>query len=188
MSLKMLSSLNNVVAIMDMDGFVINNSFHCKELGVIKFGDAAAQSWFFDIGFRRSDLSAKDQRTVRYVQDHVHRLPFGIPSGVKAYPISALGDIIAGLFKGMCKTENSVFAYKGGHYEKDLLASLSIPSLNLENFGCPKAERLLGELVWLETCGNHIIPDAYAHCPKVEVEAYAHWMENYFSVNNKVNY
>ena len=33
---------SDVVAIMDMDGFVINKRFRCKELGVIKVGDAAA--------------------------------------------------------------------------------------------------------------------------------------------------
>ena len=139
--------LSDVVAIMDMDGFVINKRFRCKELGVIKVGDAAAQSWFFDIGIRRGDLSAKDQRTSRYVQNNVHRLPFGIPPGVKAYPISALGNIITELFEGMRKTNNSVIAYKGGHYEKDLLASLSIPSLDLEKYGCPKAKELIETMV-----------------------------------------
>ena len=53
-----------------------------------------------------------------------------------------------------------------------------MPSLNLESFGCPKAEGLIERLVWLETCGNHTTADAYLHCPKVEVEAFGHWMQD----------
>ena len=41
------------------------------------------------------------------------------------------------------------------HYEKDLLGNLGIPAVNLESFGCPKAEHLFDALVWLETCGHH---------------------------------
>jgi hypothetical protein len=50
----------------------------------------------------------------------------------------------------------STIAYKGGHYEKDLLNSLSIPTVNLESFGCPKAEKLFDQIIWLETCKNHL--------------------------------
>jgi hypothetical protein len=74
------------------------------------------------------------------------------------------------------KNSNSTFAFKGGHYEKDLLAKLNIPSVNREWFGCPKAEKLFDQLLWLETCGNHIENNTYQHCAKVEVEAYALWM------------
>ena len=53
----MFSPLDNVVAIMDMDGFTMNKKFHCKELALIKVGDVAAKSYFFDIGFEWSHLS-----------------------------------------------------------------------------------------------------------------------------------
>ena len=172
-----MAFLSDVVAIIDMDGFTINKKFFCKELGIIRVGDLAAQSYFFDIGIHWRDLTAKDRKSCAYVINHVHRLSFGIPPSVKTYSISALGNIITELFKGTCKTMNSAIAYKGGHYEKDLLASLSIPSLTLEKYGCPKAQDLIKTMVWLETCGHHAVPDAYFHCPKVEVEAYAQWLE-----------
>ena len=35
-----------------------------------------------------------------------------------------------------------VVAYKGGHYEKDLLSVLHIPHCNLETWGCPKIEEV----------------------------------------------
>ena len=123
--------------------FLIHKKFFCKELGIIRVRDVATQSYFFDIGVNWWDLSANDRKTCAYVINHVHRLPFGIAPGVNAYSISALGNIILELFKGMCKTNNSVIGYKGGHYEKDLLAFLSIPAIDLENHGCPKAKDLI---------------------------------------------
>ena len=69
--------------------------------------------------------------------------------------------------------EESTIGYKGGHIEKDLLGKTWIPSVNLESFGCPKAEYLFDDLVWLETSGNDTEPNAYQHRAKVEVEAFA---------------
>ena len=100
---------------------------------------------------------------------------FGVPRGADARGLSTLGNIVADAYRGMKQNENSTMAYKGGHYEKDLLASLGILSVNLEEFGCPKAEVMIEQMVWLETCGNHIVSEAYSHWPKVEVEAYAQW-------------
>ena len=48
----MSRQLSDVVAVMDMDGFTINNKFYCKELGLLRVGDNEAQSFFFDIGVR----------------------------------------------------------------------------------------------------------------------------------------
>ena len=107
----------------------------------------------------------------------IRKLPFGVPRGVDAKNLSALESIVADAYRGMRQNERSVIAYKGGQYERNLLASVGIPSINLEKFGCPKAEVLIKRMFWLETCGNHIVNDAYLHCPKVEVEAYAQWME-----------
>ena len=78
--------------------------------------------------------------------------------------LKSLKDIVADLYKNTCKNGNSTVAYKGGHFEKDLLASLSIPAVNLEKFGCPKATSLIRDMVWLETCGCHVIPEAYDNC------------------------
>ena len=110
------------------------------------------------------------------VMRNIHKLPFGVPCGVKACKITELGGIVCDFYSEIKQSERSKLAYKGGHYEKGLLAKLNIPSINLENFGCPKAEVLINELVWLETCGNHTVAGAYAHCAKLEVEAYAQWL------------
>ena len=49
--------------------------------------------------------------------------------------------------------------------------------INLETLGCPKADHLFKNLIWLETCGHHIGADPYKHCPKVEVEAFGAWLK-----------
>jgi hypothetical protein len=98
-----------------------------------------------------------------------------VPAGIDAIPLSALKEIVRNLYGNMRK--NSLVAYKGGNYEKNLLADLNIPSVNLECFSCPKAQKLFGQMIWLETCRKHLAVDAYQHCPKVEVEAYGLWLE-----------
>ena len=35
------------------------------------------------------------------------------------------------------------------------------------------------KLVWLQTCGKHIAAQSYEHCPMVEVQAYAAWLEGH---------
>ena len=174
----MFSTLNNVVAVMDMDGFMVEKRFYCKELGILKIGNIAAQSYFFDIGLEWADLSPKDRRTANYVQNNIHKLPFGVLRGVKAIVLSALEEIVTGVYRVMRKDTSSAIAYKGGRYERDLLMSLGIPSLNLECFGCPKLVDLIEDMVWVETCGRHLVSDACLHCPKVEVEAFGHWLES----------
>ncbi len=92
-------------------------------------------------------------------------------------------DTIIKKFYTSLKINNeSVIAYKGGLIEKNLLAKLKIPTINLESFGCPKADNIFPEMGWLESCGQHKLlkntTDTYQHCPKVEVEAYLHWLMN----------
>ena len=58
----MSKELADIVAIVDMDGFTINKKFFCKELGFLKVGNAAAQSFFFDIGLRWANLTTKDKK------------------------------------------------------------------------------------------------------------------------------
>ena len=140
----MSQRLNDIVAVMDMDGFTVNKKFDCKEMGLLKVGDIAARSFFFDIGLRWNDLSPnmKDRRSCNYVRTFIHKLSFDVPRGMKAFQISALEAIVVNFYRDIKVDTNSAIAYKGGHYERDLLASLNIPSINLECFQCPKAEGL----------------------------------------------
>ena len=156
----MASQLSSVVGIVDVDGFMINKVFYCKELGMIKVGDAVGRSFFFDLVIQWRELSEKDKKSCRYVMGHIHKLPFDVPYGVRARKLSALGSIVREFYREIKRDANSILAYKGGQCERELLTGLGIPSFNLENIGCPKAEVAMEQLVWLETCWRHTAPIA----------------------------
>ena len=73
---------------------------------------------------------------------HIHKLPFGVPRGVKESEICELENIVSSFYREVKRSESSVLGYKGGHVEEDLLERLDIPCVNLERFGCLKAEEL----------------------------------------------
>ena len=167
--------MNNIMGIIDMDGFTIERKFYCKELGMIKRGDDEGKTYLFDIGLCWETLTVKDRKNCMFLTRHIHKLPFNTTRG--SFPLSRLNDIVKDFYNNIKDNKESRIAYKGGHIERDLLKELKIPATNLEDFGCPKAEMLFDELVWLETCGHHLGTHAYHHCPKVEVEAFAAWMK-----------
>lgn len=175
--MNMMGVLGNVIGIMDMDGFYINGRFYCKELGMFEVGNVYAESYLFDINMKWSELNEKAKRQCYYVIRNVHRLPFGVPEGVIVMKLSQLDGIVSEFYSRYKTSVASLLAYKGGQYERDLLNRLGIPNVNLETYGCPKAEVIFGDLGWLETCGNHLtVSEAYKHCPKVETEAFGHWL------------
>jgi hypothetical protein len=79
-----------------------------------------------------------------------------VPRGTKAFQISDLQAIVEKFYREIQTDSNSTIAFKGGHYETDLLASLHIPAV----------KKLFDQLIWLETCGNHLESNAYQHCAK----------------------
>ena len=168
--------MNNIVGIIDMDGFTIGKKFYCKELGLLKVGNDVGKSYLFDIGIRWESLTKKDQKHCMFLTKNIHKLPFDVPPGSNHFPLVNLNGIVKRFYDDISQNKCSTIGYKGGHFERDLLNQLHIPSINLEDFGCPKAEFLFNRLVWLETCGHHIETHVYQHCPKVEVEAFGNWI------------
>ena len=169
--------MNEIVGIIDMDGFTVGKNFYCKELGTLKVGEDVGCSYLFDLCIRWEDLTSKEQKHCMFLTRNIHKLPFGISRGSNPIPLANLNSIVKRFYDNVKENKWSTIAYKGGHFEKDLLYQLQIPSINLEFYECPKAEFLFDKLVWLETCGQHIGTHAYQHCPKVEVEAFAQWMK-----------
>ena len=168
--------MEQIVGVIDMDGFVINKTFYCKELGVLKVGKDEGDSYLFDIGIRWHDLTSQQQKHCMFLTRNIHKPPSGVPRGTNPIPLSNLNSIVKCFYDSVKLNNLSSIAYKGGHFERDLLQRLQIPSVNLEDFGCPKAEFLSDGLVWLETCGHHLGTHAYQHCPKVDVEAFGKWL------------
>ena len=64
-----------------------------------------------------------------------------------------------------------------GYLEKNLLNELQIPCVNLEDFGCPKVEKLIamGFDVGL-TCGRHAKPTH--HCLQQETYLFYQWIQS----------
>ena len=166
--------MNQTVGIIDMDGFTIAKKFYCKELGVINIKNDEGSSYHFNLGIKWQDLSPKDRQNCKLVSEKIHKLQFEDPNGI---PLANLEGIVRDFYESIKRDTLSTIGYKGGHFERDLLRKLKIPSVNLEDFGCPKAVYLFEKLAWLETCGMHIGKDPYLHCPKVEVEAFGCWLK-----------
>ena len=167
--------MNRIAGIIDMDGFVIEKKSYCKEIGLLNVAKDEASSYIFDLGLEWRNLSEKDQYQCLYLTKKIHKLPFYTDRYVKALRLSELNLIVESFYNDVKTPHRDTLAYKGGHFEKDLLNALQIPSINLEILGCPKACNLFDRLAWLETCGNHIGQHSYQHCPKVEVEAFGVW-------------
>ena len=96
-----MAGLSDVAGIIDMDGFMVDGRFYCKELGFFKIGEVMARSILFDRGLRWRDLSEKDRRTCMYVTKHIHKLPFGMPRDVKPVRISALEGIVMDFYQAV---------------------------------------------------------------------------------------
>ena len=171
-----MGALENIIGILDMDGFLVNGLFYCKELGALRVGDLYATSHIFDIGLRWNDLSNRTKKQCQYLTRYIHRLPFGVPRGISTKRLDELNDIVLEFYEQNKVNDMSKLAYKGGHLERDLLAQLGVPGVNLEHYGCPKANKLFNQLGWLETCGAHTSWTDYEHCSKVEVEAFGIWL------------
>ncbi len=122
-----------------MDGFFVRKTFYCKELGTLKVGADEASSSLFYIGIRWWDLTPKEQRQCMFVTKNIHKLPFGVPQGVHVFQLNNLNIIVKDFYNCVKSNSLSSVAYKGGHFEWDLLKKLQIPTTNLESLGYPKA-------------------------------------------------
>ena len=169
--------MNDIVEIIDLDGYTINKKFLCRELATIGVGQDTGTSYHFNIGVHWKDLTLKDRKSCMYVYQHVHKLPLNAHRG--SLPLGNLDGIVKDFYTSVKEKEESTLAYKGGCLERNLLKKLNILACNLEWYGCPKAEQLFSKLPWLETCGKHIGTDPYKHCPKVEVEGFMLWLKEH---------
>lgn len=110
---------------------------------------------------------------MNHVYRHVHGLRFQASRHEKALLQSQVKPFIQNLYHG------GVVAYKGGHLVKDLLQKLGIPSMDLEQFGCPKADQLFSSGFDAgPSCGFHQTSQNkhWIHCPKQEVYLFQQWL------------
>ena len=120
--ITMACKVSEIVAVIDMDGYQIQNKFLFKEMGLLKVGDTEAKSFFFDINLQWGDLTHKDRKTCSYVQNRIHKLPLGVPLGIKAFQISELEAIVENFY---IETKFDLFLKNIQHYDCSLNCSIS---------------------------------------------------------------
>ena len=111
----------NIVGIIDLDGFCIQKTFFCRELGLITHGDTYGTSFHFNTPLCYQNLSAKDQIQVKYLQDCIHGLSLG---DNKAMDQDMVNVIVQKFYDTHRLNAYSMIAYKGGTFEKTLLRNL----------------------------------------------------------------
>ena len=161
--------LGEVTAVFDMDGYTVDGVFKCKELGWKYIHHQQTYSFFFYHGGER-ELSTKDRFTADYVYQKIFDIPYGEfwPGMIKGEEVESMVDRLH---------SRGRVAYKGGRIEKDLLKSLRIPSIDLEELGCPKVDRLF----IFKNCGLH---KRGFHCPREEVAVLEWWMDRFLWEHN----
>ena len=61
--------MEKIAGVINMDGFVLDKTFYCKELGVLKLGEDKGRSFFFDIGVHWHHQLASSKDIVCFSQE-----------------------------------------------------------------------------------------------------------------------
>ena len=117
--------------------------FLCREASIIILGQCGtiSKSAFFSVP--QQHWSTADRKTIRYAMYNLHGMDvIPAPTEQPLYQQCELGMVMEGwyeLVQNVTRQKRPMIAYKGGIVERDLLDALDIPSVNLEDWGCPKA-------------------------------------------------
>jgi len=170
-----MAGLDQICMILDLDGYQVNHQpFIVREMGIYSL-PYGSFSWPLENRLPYLSLEKRDRQRVNYVYHHVHGLRFESTKQENSLPQHMVKPMIEAAFHRSKSQDQYVVAYKGGHVEKDLLNELHIPSVNLEDYGCPKVDKLLAMGFNPECgCGHHAKPTL--HCPKQETWLFYQWM------------
>ena len=133
--------LAHVCLVLDLEGFEVQGQFLVRELG---WCDWTGQHWRTTHYYPTQPYPEawKDRRLVRFVRRHIHGLPYTPNYREQARPAAALEQDVRELVHTFQRPNKTVVAYKGGHYEKELLQRWGIPYFNLEQARCPKFDTI----------------------------------------------
>lgn len=164
-------AFKQICMVLDLDGYRIKSGFLLREMGWCT-SQGVAQSLHFKSSHQYHQLSAKDKRSVDHVYHNIHALPFEAAPEELAVSEHVAPQIVRCIYLTSCTPDRPLVAYKGGQLERDLLRKLRIPAVNLEWWGCPRADQL-GECQL--TCGFH--HKNIGHCPLAETYLFHTWMQ-----------
>ena len=110
----------------------------------------------FTMPCRLSDLKDDNKKNVNYVAKRIIGLSFDDGPKESPFGLECLSGMVQTIYLQSKSKEWDCVAYKGGHFERDLLESLGIPAINREDFGCPRYKELIGTgYDQTKTCGQH---------------------------------
>ena len=165
--------LSHVFLILDLEGFEVQGQFLVRELG---WCDWTGQHWGHSHYYptRPYPEAWKDKHLIRFVRRHIHGLPYTPTHQEQVRPAADLEHDVKDLVQKFQQPDKTVVAYKGGHYEKELLQHWGIPYFNLEKAQCPKFNAMT-RLCHPTSCSCHDDPWRH-HCPQIECYHFVHWM------------
>jgi len=172
--------MDRLCAVLDMEFFQHRGNVWIREVGFAStlFPMTAG----VNLQVRPRTLPLNDfaaRRTLYYVRNHVHGLPFYPPSTTSpaAVPEHTIPTIVNALYHSVKTKLKDTIAYKGGQCEQELLEKLKIPCFDLEVVkGCPTYHK---SLIRFPNCGHHTYcADGYLHCSTSEVLFYADWIRS----------
>lgn len=181
--------------VIDIDGFILPASrgrekqYTAQELGWCNWRGFYYNSKHYKPPrqyLQDYDFTLADVKTIKYVKNNVHGLPFYPDSDGDAVDALILEIDIEKIYHKNKTLERTLVAYKGGTWEKYLLDKLQIPSINLEDFNCPKFDDML-KLTSCSSCGHHFQP-LRNHCPRVECYHFVHWIRKMTKLPHDMNF
>ncbi|XP_066585499.1 uncharacterized protein [Prorops nasuta] len=170
--------LRDITHIIDVDGFIVNKKIVYKQVAIKNIYSNLTHYGAFKVNGSMNTLSIADRKTASFVFNNVHGIVYG-NTGNERYSQNEIYD-----FLKIIERDNvqPVVAYKGGHFERDLLNIMNINNVNLENFNCPKFD-FLNEYIKTDIipCDLHKIKikrksQKAVHCMKQEVNVFAKWV------------
>lgn len=178
-----MSHLQRIRFMIDMDGFMVNRNFLCKELAIGNMNDMSTQLYRFKVG-SYYDIPEEQRFQIKWVRKYIHGLYYHDYVGDfdAEFLISTLLVIC-----NICDINNWLIGYKGGQHEYNILKFLGYDHLayNIELVDCPKVEHLIrNNIAVVDTCKRHslilhsnglYVP---AYCPKVKLSYFMAYLKS----------
>ena len=172
-----MTSLSEVCAVIDAQGFTVNKKFHIRELAVSSAN--YKQCNLCKTGLTYRSMSDKDRRTANYVSNHLLGLSLGYTLFESTY--WQYGESMLVSMYGRVKTEHQPYVAIKNHQLIPLLESLQIPYVKLEDYGCPQVG-LLKVIYDRKHCHFHEreVPDEdKLLCAEAKADSLWRWIIDY---------
>ena len=211
-------AIGDVDAILDCDGFELSGLdiqktsvsthiaripakrkavFLCREMAIaiLKYHEPfLTRNAFFETP--TIDLTPQHRGMINFCS-RLHGLPWRSQNSERiVHPQKQVEAVIRQWYDIVRQTSRKnrpVVAYKGGHYELDLLTTMNIPTCNIEQWDCPKVDVVQAQFLQVDPSvhmcykGNHALASdsELIYCPKLVVTLFAEFMANKWKENRR---